>query len=113
MIKTHRKFEWQAGTKINSIYKGLIQFRPSGIRVKYADYAPTLVAMAHIPIIGQYKRYITPLEALKLQSFPTSFKYSEVGNDIYRLLGNAVNVDVIFNVTYQFISYIDKKLEGK
>lgn len=113
LIKTHRKFEWQAGKSIDSIYKGLIQFRPSGVRVKKPDYAPTLVAMAHTPIIGKYKRFITPIEALKLQSFPDSFKYDEVGNDIYRLLGNAVNVDVIYEVSNQFIQYINKRLEGK
>ncbi len=105
--KTQRKFEWQAGTAIKSVYEGIIQFRPSGVRVKKPDYSPTLVAMAHIPIIGKFKRYITPIEALRLQSFPTSFKYDSVGKDIYRMLGNAVNVDVIYNVFEQFINYID------
>ncbi len=109
-IKTHRKFEWQAGKSINSLYEGLIQFRPSGIRVKKPDFAPTLVAMAHIPIIGKYQRYITPKEAARLQSLPEDFDFDSVGNDIYRLLGNAVNVDVIYNVFKQFVDYIDNKL---
>ncbi|RJP61814.1 MAG: DNA cytosine methyltransferase [Ignavibacteriales bacterium] len=108
-IKTHRKFEWQAGNTINSVYEGLIQFRPSGVRVKRPDYAPTLVAMAHIPIIGKYKRYITPREAARLQSLPEDFHFDSVGDDIYRLLGNAVNVDVIYNVFKQFVDFLDKK----
>ena len=108
-IKTHRKFEWQASTKINSVFEGIIQFRPSGVRVKKPDFAPTLVAMAHVPIIGKYRRYITPNEAAKLQSIPEGFDFDSVGKDIYRLLGNAVNVDVIYNVTKQFIDYIDEK----
>jgi len=33
-VVTHRKFEWQAGNTINSLWDGIIQFRPSGIRVK-------------------------------------------------------------------------------
>lgn len=109
--KTQRKFEWQAGKSIRSVYEGIIQFRPSGVRVKKPDFSPTLVAMAHVPIIGKYKRYITKDEARKLQSFPDSFKYKYVGEDIYRMLGNAVNVDVIYNVFSQFVNYIDSKKE--
>ena len=112
LVKTHRKFEWQAGNHISSIYEGIIQFRPSGVRVKKPDDSPTLVAMAHIPILGKYQRYIAPNEAVKLQSFPESFKFETVGNDIYRMLGNAVNVDVIYTVTKQFIEYIEKQLGG-
>lgn len=112
LVKTHRKFEWQAGDSITSIYEGLIQFRPSGVRVKKPDYAPTLVAMAHIPIIGKYKRFITPVEAARLQSLPDNFKFDNIGNDIYRLLGNAVNVEVIYNTTSQFIEYINTKKES-
>ncbi|MDY0278378.1 MAG: DNA cytosine methyltransferase [Acholeplasma sp.] len=108
-IKTHRKFEWQAGKSIGSVYEGLIQFRPSGIRVKKPDFAPTLVAMAHIPIVGKFKRYITPKEAARLQSLPEDFNFDSVGDDIYRLLGNAVNVDVIYNVVKQFVDFLDKK----
>lgn len=108
-IPTYRKFEWQAGTDINSVFEGIIQFRPSGIRVKRPTSAPTLVAMKHIPIIGKEKRYLTPREAQKLQSFPSDFNSSGVGEDIYRLLGNAVNVEVIYQVFKQFIEYLDEK----
>ncbi len=72
-VPTHRKFEWQAGTSISSIWEGFIQFRPSGIRVKRPDSFPALVAMVQIPIIGKYKRRLTPREAARLQSFPDSF----------------------------------------
>jgi len=106
-VKTHRKFEWQAGKNIESVFQGIIQFRTSGVRVKKPTQSPALVAMVHTPIVGKFKRYITPEEALKLQSFPDDFNYKEVGKDIYRLLGNAVNVEVIYNVTKQFLSYIN------
>lgn len=60
---TQRKFEWQCGTSINSIWEGVIQFRPSGIRIKKPDCFQALVAMVQIPIIGKYKRRLSVSEA--------------------------------------------------
>lgn len=93
--ETERKLEWQAGKELKNIWEGIIQKRPSGIRVKKPDCFPALVAMVQTPIIGKYKRYLTPEEAGRLQSFPSDFKYSE--NDIiaYKQFGNSVNVEVI------------------
>lgn len=107
---TQRKFEWQAGNDIEGVFDGLIQFRPSGVRVKRPTLTPTLVAMKHIPIIGKEKRYLTREEAAKLQSLPDDFDFDSVGNDIYRLLGNAVNVRVIYEAFKTFIEYIDRRL---
>lgn len=95
---THRKFEWQAGTSINSIWEGLIQFRPSGIRVKKPDVAPTLVAMVQIPIIGKYKRRLSVRECAKLQSFTNDFKPDKNPLLAYRQLGNSVNVKILEEV---------------
>ena len=92
---THRKFEWQAGTSISSIWEGFIQFRPSGIRVKKPDSFPALVAMVQIPIIGRYKRRLTPREAARLQSFPDSFIPNKDDHQAYKQFGNAVNVNCV------------------
>lgn len=94
-IPTHRKFEWQAGTKIDSIWEGLIQMRPSGIRVKTPTCFPALVAMVQIPIIGRYKRRLTVREAARLQSFPDTFIPNRSDQQAYKQFGNAVNVEVI------------------
>ena len=59
---------------INTIWNYFIQIRQSGIRVKKAKYFPTLVAIVQTPIYGKEKRYITPRECARLQSFPDSFK---------------------------------------
>ena len=63
------KLEWQVGKikENDSIFNYFIQIRQSGIRVKKAEYFPTLVAITQIPIYGKEKRYITPRECARLQ----------------------------------------------
>lgn len=92
---TQRKFEWQAGSAISSIWEGLIQMRPSGIRVKRPDTFPALVAMVQIPIIGKYRRRLTIREAARLQSFPDDFVLNANIHQAYKQLGNAVNVKCV------------------
>lgn len=101
-VPTHRKFEWQAGTSIDTLWKGIIQFRPSGIRVKRPTAFPALVAMVHVPIIGWKKRRLTPKEAARLQCFPDNFLLHEQDKVAYKQLGNAVNVSVIYNLLSGF-----------
>jgi len=92
---TQRKMEWQAGDKIESLWDGVIQFRPSGIRVK-TDYTfPALVAIVQVPIIGRYRRRLTVREAARLQSFPNTFIPDADNHQAYKQFGNAVNVTVI------------------
>lgn len=92
---THRKFEWQAGKSIKSIWEGIVQFRPSGVRVKKPTCFPALVAIVQIPIIGERKRRLTVREAARLQSFPDSFIPDDNDQQAYKQFGNAVNVEVI------------------
>ena len=106
---TDRKFEWQAGKDIDSVYEGIIQFRTSGIRVKRPTESPALVAMDHRPIYGPQKRYITPREAARLQSFPDNFVLNKDPKESFKQLGNAVNVNVIYNVFKLFIEYLETK----
>ena len=91
------KLEWQTGKKKegDSIFNHFIQFRQSGIRVKRAEYFPTLVAIVQTPIYAKEHRYITPRECARLQSFPDSFKLHETDKIAYKQFGNAVNVDVV------------------
>jgi len=90
-----RKFEWQAGDlrEDDSMATVLWSARGSGIRVKRPDYVPTLVAMNTTPVYGPEHRKMTPRELLRLQSFPESFRFVE--KDIYKQVGNAVNVTMI------------------
>jgi len=105
------KLEWQAGIILNkdTIFNHFIQIRQSGIRVKKANYFPTLVAISQIPIYGKEKRYITPRECARLQSFPESFILLDDDKKSYKQLGNSVNVDNVFTVINStFHNYIKK-----
>lgn len=95
LTPTHRKFEWQAGETIDTIYKGIIQYRPSGVRVKSPNVFPALVAMVQIPIIGRYKRRLTTRECARLQSFPDDFIIDIYKQSAYKQFGNSANVTII------------------
>jgi DNA (cytosine-5)-methyltransferase 1 len=93
-----RKLEWQA-QDMDSIWDGLIHFRPSGIRVKRATYVPALVAITQTTIIGPYKRRITPVEASRLQGMPETFSFGDQSDILsYKQLGNGVAVGAIYQV---------------
>lgn len=99
------KFEWQVGDADPEVWKHLIQFRPSGVRIKKATYFPALVAITQTSIVGELKRRITPKEAAALQSFPANYKLHPVDRIAYKQLGNAVNVEVV--------KFFAKRLLGK
>lgn len=89
------KFEWNAGEDIDDIWQGIIQFRPSGVRVKRPDFIPTLVAINQTPILGYEKRYLQPGEMAKLYGFKRLKFGKELKNEKYKQLGNTVSVDVV------------------
>lgn len=101
---TQRKFEWQAGENLNSVYEGLIQFRPSGMRVKVPNTAPALVAMVQTSVIGKYKRKISLKESLRLQDFPNDFNFgNQTQHESYKQLGNSICVKVLEEVTRKLL----------
>lgn len=110
---SHQKFEWNCGPHVDyTLEDKIIQFRPSGIRVKNRDRFPALVlSTTQVPIIfDKYKkggagfRYITKREAANLQSMPQdNFKIMENHVAAYRAFGNAVNVIVVKEIVQSVI----------
>jgi DNA (cytosine-5)-methyltransferase 1 len=104
---SYRKLEWQAGA-LDSIYKAAIQFRPSGIRVKQANYLPALVAMNQTSVVGSRLRQISVREAARLQSFPEDYRFGEQkASQSYKQLGNAVSTSAVKYVLTQHLEYFD------
>ena len=90
------KLEWQAGQhKQPNIWNHILQFRPSGIRVKIGTYFPALVAITQTSIVGCRQRELTLRECARLQSFPDTFQPDVVDAQAYKQFGNAVNVEVV------------------
>ena len=98
-IKLYQKFEWNCGEDVQNMRDGIIQIRQSGIRVKRTTYFPSLVAIVNTPIIWDNQmnayRHITPREAANLQKFDQRYKFSGTDKQIYRQLGNSVNVRIL------------------
>ena len=107
------KYEWQAGPDSRSNWENIMQFRPSGIRVKRGDYFPALVAMAQIPVVGWLKRRLTPEECARIQDFDVDgnlgdpFVLGESDQQSYKQLGNAVNVNMVRMIQERIDMYLD------
>ena len=90
------KLEWQAGeTEYPNLWDNIMQIRPSGLRVKSGTYFPALVAITQTSIVGKKKRYLTPRECARLQSFPDTFMYDDKNAQAYKQLGNSINVELV------------------
>lgn len=94
-----QKFEWQCRDAKRNLWKHVIQFRASGIRVKKEDVSPSLVAItSQVPIIAWEKRYMTARECSRLQGMDNLKHIPNTKSGAYKAFGNAVNVDVVRNV---------------
>ena len=104
-----QKLEWNIKGGERNIWKYIIQFRASGIRVKRTETAPSLIAMttSQVPIIAWQKRYMTPRECSRLQSMGGLKYIPETKNGAYKAFGNAVNVEVVEQILSQLFRDID------
>lgn len=95
-----RKLEWNAKGEVRDLWKCVLQFRPSGLRAKRYSSIPALVAMTttQIPILGNERRFLTRIEALRLQGMPDTHALPESRASAFRALGNAVHVGVVQEV---------------
>ena len=106
------KLEWQAGeTKQPNLWEHIMQIRPSGLRVKPGTYFPALVAITQTSIVGKKRRYLTPRECARLQSFPDTFICNEKIPQAYKQFGNSLNVELV--KLFALYMFGDKEIQKK
>lgn len=101
---SHQKLEWNCQGESADLWRHILQFRPSGLRVKRFRHIPALVAMTttQIPILpasdpdgNVVARHLMQPEALQLQGFPVDWHTPPTKGGTFAALGNAVHVDLV------------------
>lgn len=113
---SHQKFEWNCGYEEKpTLYNKIIQFRPSGIRVKKPTFSPALVlTTTQIPIFpwvvtpsGERGRYMTKREAAKLQCMEELKEFPKTIANAFKAFGNAVNVEVVYRIAKNLLKHYE------
>jgi DNA (cytosine-5)-methyltransferase 1 len=107
-----QKFEWNCQGEKRDIWRYIVQFRASGVRVKRANTSPSLVAMTttQVPIIASERRYMTARECVRLQSMG-ALRHLPKGIAAMKALGNAVNVRVVGSILQRLLELLPHRRE--
>lgn len=118
-VPSYQKLEWNCKGDALKIWTHILQFRPSGIRVKRLSHVPALVAMTttQVPIVprmnsresvsgsasGALGRHLIPSEALQLQGFPSDWILPPNRERAFTCFGNAVHVGVVNQIVENWL----------
>jgi DNA (cytosine-5)-methyltransferase 1 len=102
-----RKLEWNCQGETRDLWQHVLQFRPSGLRVKRYNNVPALVAMTttQIPLLGPERRFLTRVEGLRLQGLPDKHLLPRTRERAFAALGNAVHVGVVERIAEQLLGF--------
>jgi DNA (cytosine-5)-methyltransferase 1 len=114
MRPSHQKLEWNCKGSTSALSEHVLQFRPSGLRVKCFAHVPALVAMTatQVPVVrhlsardtrAQPLRHLLTHEALELQGFPTHWLLPRSRDLAFRALGNAVHTEIVATITRSWL----------
>lgn len=100
-----RKLEWNCKGEERDLWHHVLQFRPSGLRAKRYSSSPALVAMTttQVPILGPQRRFLTRIEALRLQGFADNHGLPQSRAQAFAALGNAVHVGLVTKIARAFL----------
>ena len=93
--------------KINKGGQGERIYSIHSVGITLSAYGGGAAAKTGAYLVNEKIRKLTPLECLRMQGFPESFKLSLSKNDSYRQLGNAVSVPVVKKIFKEIIQTVE------